>query len=164
MDPTVVIGAGPYGLSIAAHLNAARVPTRVFGRPMEFWRTMPAGMYLRSAWSASSLSAPDHAYSLDHFLNATGQQRQQPISLRFFVGYGLWFQRHAVPDVDPTLVRSLSADGHRFRVDLSDGRSLTASRVIAVATIADAITAHEILIDSAACQLSLEILQPQISE
>jgi len=135
MDPTVVIGAGPYGLSIAAHLNAARVPTRVFGRPMEFWRTMPAGMYLRSAWSASSLSAPDHAYSLDHFLNATGQQRQQPISLRFFVDYGLWFQRHAVPDVDPTLVRSLSADGHRFRVDLSDGRSLTASRVIAAVGI-----------------------------
>ena len=130
MQPTVVIGAGPYGLSIAAHLLGARLPTETFGEPMAFWQGMPAGMYLRSAWSASSLSAPGHACDLDSFLNATGRRQQQPIPLRFFVDYGLWFQRHAVPNVDPTLVKSLAADGTEFSIELDDGRTVRASRVI----------------------------------
>src|SRR5438067_4187029 len=130
MQPTVVIGAGPYGLSIAAHLLGARLPTETFGEPMAFWQGMPAGMYLRSAWSASSLSAPDRACDLDSFLRATGRQQQQPMPLRFFVDYGLWFQRHAVPNVEPTLVKALAADGAEFSIELDDGRTVRASRVI----------------------------------
>src|SRR2546422_1575778 len=130
MQLTVVIGAGPYGLSIAAHLLGARLPTETFGEPMAFWRGMPAGMYLRSAWSASSLSAPDRACNLDSFLVATGRRQQQPIPLRFFVDYGLWFQRQAVPNVDPTLVKSLAPDGAHFSIELDDGRTVRASRVI----------------------------------
>src|SRR5207302_7118759 len=99
-QPTVVIGAGPYGLSVAAHLLAARIPTLIFGEPMAFWQGMPAGMFLRSAWSASSLSAPDRAYNLDSFLLATGRRQEQPIPLGVIVDYGLWFQRQAVPNVD----------------------------------------------------------------
>ena len=33
-----IIGAGPYGLSAAAHLKAADgLDVRVFGEPMSFW-------------------------------------------------------------------------------------------------------------------------------
>ena len=40
----VIIGAGPYGLSAAAHLRSAGLDVRVFGRPMQFWaEKMPAG-------------------------------------------------------------------------------------------------------------------------
>src|SRR2546429_7334959 len=95
VDPTVVIGAGPYGLSVAAHLRAAGIPTLILGTPMAFWRNMPTGMFLRSAPSASSLSAPDHRYNLDSFLIATGRELQEPIPLPLFVDYGLWLQRHA---------------------------------------------------------------------
>ncbi len=42
--PTVVIGSGPYGLSVAAHMRAAGIPTLTFGRPMEYWERMPRGM------------------------------------------------------------------------------------------------------------------------
>jgi len=130
VDPTVVIGAGPYGLSIAAHLRAAGIPTLIFGTPMAFWQGMPSGMYLRSARSASSLSAPNHGYNMESFLITTGQELQEPIPLPLFVDYGLWFQRHAVPDVDPTMVASLEADGRRFRLALNDGRTVSAGRVI----------------------------------
>ena len=129
-EPTVVIGAGPYGLSIAAHLAGAGVPTRVFGKPMAFWRGMPSDMHLRSAWSASSLSAPQHAYNLDRFLAATGRRAQLPIRLPFFVDYGLWFQRQAVAEVDPAIAQSVASDGHHFRVGLDDGRTIRAARVI----------------------------------
>ena len=47
--PAVVIGAGPYGLSVAAHLRARGVPVRVFGEVMSSWRLhMPRGMCLKS--------------------------------------------------------------------------------------------------------------------
>jgi len=54
-DTTVIIGAGPYGLSVAAHLRSHNKPVQVFGKPMDFWQKMPAKMYLKSFWSAASL-------------------------------------------------------------------------------------------------------------
>ena len=45
----VIVGAGPYGLSMAAHLAAANLDVRVFGQPMKTWNEgMPAGMKLKS--------------------------------------------------------------------------------------------------------------------
>ena len=134
-NSTVVIGAGPYGLSIAAHLKAAGLPTSVFGKPMEFWQSMPQGMKLRSAWSASSLSAPEGAYNLDSYQEAINGEQQLPIPLPFFVDYGRWFQRHLVPDVDPTYVQSLTPTRTGFRVGLSDGRTVEADRVVVAAGI-----------------------------
>ncbi|MGZ3689772.1 MAG: NAD(P)/FAD-dependent oxidoreductase, partial [Bdellovibrionota bacterium] len=56
---TVIVGAGPYGLSIAAHLKAARIPFKILGTPLESWRNfMPEGMFLRSEPFASSLWDP----------------------------------------------------------------------------------------------------------
>ena len=60
-----VVGAGPFGLSVAAHLGQ-RLRVRVFGAPMETWRTrMPPQMLLRSAWEESSISAPDDVGTID---------------------------------------------------------------------------------------------------
>ena len=58
-ESVTIIGAGPYGLSAAAHLRAAGVSTQSFGRTMEYWREhMPDGMMLRSIVEASHISAP----------------------------------------------------------------------------------------------------------
>ena len=64
-----VIGAGPYGLSAAAHLRTVKgLEVRLFGEPMSFWdRHMPAGMLLRSPWEASHISDPDGAFTLDAY-------------------------------------------------------------------------------------------------
>jgi cation diffusion facilitator CzcD-associated flavoprotein CzcO len=54
-----IIGAGPYGLSLAAHLRARGVNFRIFGKPMDTWNAhMPKGMTLKSEGFASSLSSP----------------------------------------------------------------------------------------------------------
>ena len=59
MIETAIIGAGPYGLSIAAHLRHAGVPSRIFGRPMDTWVShMPKGMMLKSDGFASDLYDP----------------------------------------------------------------------------------------------------------
>ncbi len=66
---TAVIGAGPYGLSVAAHLHGRGADFRVFGRPLDTWRTaMPQGMYLKSDGFASNLSAPEPGSTLADYL------------------------------------------------------------------------------------------------
>src|ERR1700760_1616078 len=68
-----IIGAGPYGLSIAAHLRAAGVDFRIFGKPMGFWRDhMPDGMHLKSEGFASSLSEPSGKFTLGAFCKERG--------------------------------------------------------------------------------------------
>ena len=65
MVDTAIIGAGPYGLSLAAHLAAAGREFRIFGSPLLSWRAhMPKGMQLKSDGFASNISSPDHASTL----------------------------------------------------------------------------------------------------
>jgi cation diffusion facilitator CzcD-associated flavoprotein CzcO len=35
----VIIGAGPYGLSIAAHMRERGIEFRIFGSPLRAWRS-----------------------------------------------------------------------------------------------------------------------------
>lgn len=135
-DITAVIGAGPYGLSIAAHLQARGIPTHIFGKTMEFWQSMPPSMYLKSSWSALSISDPEGKYSLNHFSKSTGQQKQEPVPLQTFLNYGKWFQQHVVPDVDQSYVKSLTCTRKTFHLDLDDGRSFDVKRVVVATGIA----------------------------
>jgi len=127
-----IVGAGPYGLAAAAHLRRLKgLSVSVFGEPMRFWRTaMPAGMLLRSAWSASHIAAPHGSLTLDAYKVSSGTHLAAPISLERFISYGLWYQRAAVPDVDPTNVSSIEPRAGKFQLRLEDGRDFLASRVI----------------------------------
>jgi hypothetical protein len=125
-----VIGAGPYGLSIAAHLRKRRISTRVFGMPMESWRFMPKRMCLKSVWSASSLADPDFAFTLDRFHESAQIAVDRPIPLTFFLDYAKWFQEQAVPELENTCVSRLSHVDGRFQLGLTDGRMLEADTVV----------------------------------
>jgi len=127
----VVVGAGPYGLSVAAHLRHAGIAARVFGEPMSFWRNnMPRGMLLRSPWRATHLSDPDGALSLDTYAAAHGVDPNERLPLDRFVAYGEWFQQNAVADIDRRTVRRIDAARDGFRLTLDDGETLDAERVI----------------------------------
>ena len=135
-DTTVVVGAGPYGLSVAAHLKARGIPMLIFGKPMEFWQNMPSKMYLKSSWSALSISDPDGKYSLNRYSKHFGIPWQEPVPLQVFLDYGQWFQKQAVPDIDPTYVKFLTRDGEGFHLDLADGRSVKAKKVVVATGVA----------------------------
>ncbi len=73
-----IIGAGPYGLSLAAHLAAANVSVRVFGQPMQFWRTnMPEGMVLKSEGFASNLMGSGRCPNTEGLLRRPGPAIQR---------------------------------------------------------------------------------------
>ncbi|MET8556057.1 FAD-dependent oxidoreductase [Streptomyces sp. NPDC004959] len=137
MYDLVVVGAGPYGLSIAAHAAAAGLRLRVFGRPMASWRDhMPPGMFLKSEPWASHLSDPAGRFGLDTYCAGEGIDARHgtPVPVPVFAAYGLWFARRAVPcGVDERLIsRVQPLSGGGFRVTTEDGEVLF-SRTVALA-------------------------------
>src|SRR3954452_14432855 len=132
-----IVGAGPYGLSAAAHLRAANVETRVFGEAMEFWsKQMPEGMLVRSVWEASHISDPRRALTLDAYVKERGLKLRRPMPLSDFIQYGRWFQQQVVPDLDPRRVATIEPAPGGFRVVLDDGETLRAQRVVVATGIA----------------------------
>ncbi len=132
--PAVVIGAGPYGLSVAAHLRGRGIPVRVFGEVMSSWRQhMPAGMNLKSTPDASNLSAPAPGYGLADFSRASGKQPltgHQVVPIELFSSYGEWFQRQLLPDVEAEEVRHLDQARGRFHLTLGSGEEIETPTVV----------------------------------
>ena len=73
MLETAIIGAGPYGLSIAAHFRSRGIPFRIFGRLMDSWLAhMPKGMCLKSDGFASNIYDPEDDFTLQRFCAQQG--------------------------------------------------------------------------------------------
>ncbi|MEU2440982.1 NAD(P)-binding domain-containing protein [Streptomyces rubradiris] len=135
MYDLLVVGAGPYGLSIAAHAAAAGLRVRVFGRPMAFWRDhMPRGMLLTSPPWASDLSDPEGRWRLDVFRAFRGLTAGDagPVPLEVFTEYGMWFARNAVPGTDERTVTRVAPRAGGFEAVTEDGETFTA-RTVALA-------------------------------
>jgi thioredoxin reductase len=129
-----IIGAGPYGLSLAAHLGAQGTPFRIFGVPMHSWRyRMPAGMHLKSDGFASDLYDPDSALTLAQYCKQHALPYQDvglPVPLEMFTAYGMEFQRRFVPQVEETEISSLTPVSDGFLLATADGATLTARKVV----------------------------------
>ncbi|MER5259025.1 MULTISPECIES: FAD-dependent oxidoreductase [unclassified Streptomyces] len=139
IHPVAVIGAGPFGLSTAAHLRARGIPVRVFGDPMVSWRAhMPAGMLLKSTPVASNIDAPQRGHDLVDYCDAAGIRRlvtdEDIIPIETFVAYGEWFKEKLVPDLEQVRVVSVDRGGTAgFDLKLDSGEQFTA-RAVVVAT------------------------------
>jgi thioredoxin reductase len=131
---TAIIGAGPYGLSIAAHLRAARLPFQLFGTPLESWRSfMPEGMILKSERFASNLWDPQRRYTFQRYCEAHGHPYQavgNPLSLAQFLDYAEWFRRNAAVEPLEVKVVRIRHTGDTFLLDFADGAQWTSRRVI----------------------------------
>jgi thioredoxin reductase len=129
-----IIGAGPYGLSIGAHLRKAGVSVRQFGLPMQLWRAfMPEGMFLKSQGFASNLSAPDGTHTLEAFCQATGRPYASyglPVPLDTFVAYGQWFRSELVPDIEEVLVTDVARCDGGFELTLANSEQVRARKVV----------------------------------
>ncbi len=129
-----VVGAGPYGLSIGAHLQARGISSRVFGPPMEVWRRrMPKGMLLKSDGFASNLSDPASRFTLKNFCQERGtayDDTRVPVAIDTFIEYALAFQKELVPQLETKQVARLDRTGATYAIQLEDGETVTARRVV----------------------------------
>ncbi|MFY9936673.1 MAG: FAD-dependent oxidoreductase, partial [Silvibacterium sp.] len=130
----VVIGAGPYGLSIAAHLAQTSMSFRIFGTPMKIWRDhMPRGMLLKSEGFASSLYDPGSIFTLRRYCEENRLPYADigsPVPLETFVAYGIEFRSRFVPKLEETQVTSVRPIDGGFELATADGQIVKARRVV----------------------------------
>jgi cation diffusion facilitator CzcD-associated flavoprotein CzcO len=129
-----VIGAGPYGVAVAAHLRYAGIETRAFGAPMRRWfEQMPLTNFLKSEGCASSLPDPSGLLTLPAFCHEQHLAYSgygDPLSRDTFAKYGIAFQRRLVPHVENVQVTAVKQATEGFEVTLATGESLRASAVV----------------------------------
>ncbi|MGR9074135.1 MAG: NAD(P)-binding domain-containing protein [Gammaproteobacteria bacterium] len=133
----LIIGAGPFGLAMAAHAGQLGIDRRIVGRPMEFWRAnMPVGMYLRSPcnWHLDTQNLD----TIERFLQIRdlAPADADPLSLRLYLDYARWFQERKKIDVTPSYVRRLDrirGVDCRFQATLDNGEIIWAHKVVVAA-------------------------------
>jgi len=129
-----IIGAGPYGLSVAAHLRGLGVPFRIFGRPMDSWLAhMPKGMMLKSDGFASNIYDPKDDFTLSQFCAEQGiaySDTGLPVTRETFTQYGLAFRERMVPELEDKLVSSVERSSDGFVLELEDGEKVKTRRVV----------------------------------
>jgi cation diffusion facilitator CzcD-associated flavoprotein CzcO len=130
----LVVGAGPFGLAMAAYAKHYDIDFLMLGKPMGFWKSnMPEGMLLRSAcdWHLD----PFEVHTIERYLQANNQTAKdvEPLSLEFYLRYADWFQKQKKLEAVPRVVGRLDyvdGNGYRFEASLDDGQLILAKQVV----------------------------------
>lgn len=134
MTRVAIIGAGPYGLSLAAHFRNRGIPFRIFGRPMDSWLAhMPKGMMLKSDGFASNIYDPESRFTLRQFCAERGIEYADmgiPVKLGTFSDYGLAFRDRMVPELEDKTVVAIERSADGFQLRLEDGEEFKVERVV----------------------------------
>lgn len=133
----LVIGAGPYAYSAAAHARDRGISTRIVGRPMAFWRDqMPADMFLRSGpdWHLDARGEDTFAaFFEDRGLDPADHD---PIPIGVFLDHTDWFADRKRLPVEQRMVAGLTRGDGDFTARMADGDTITAAKVLAAPGIA----------------------------
>jgi thioredoxin reductase len=134
-----IIGAGPYGLSLAAHLGVGKLSYRIFGTPMSSWHNhMLTRTWLKSDGFASSLYDPDSAFTLDRYCQEQSLPYADvglPVPIETFVAYGLEFQKRFVAHLEETEVTGVTRIPDGFELATQTGEIVRSKRVVVAAGI-----------------------------
>lgn len=131
MVDLIIIGAGPYGISLAAHAAASHLSYVLLGEPMHFWKEqMPQSMFIRTNPRYISLSDKDVAFTIERFSSETGATLESPFPRPAFVDYALWFAQQTRVSFTPELAAQLDHSSAGFHVTTNEGKLYEAKRVI----------------------------------
>lgn len=134
-----IIGAGPYGLSLAAHLSVGKPSYRIFGTPMSSWRNhMLNRTWLKSDGFASNLYDPNSTFTLAHYCREQSLPYAAvglPVPIETFAAYGLEFQKRFVDQLEETEVTTFARIPGGFELTTQAGEVVRSKRVVVAAGI-----------------------------
>ena len=134
-----IIGAGPYGLSLASYLREHNSDFQIFGEPMQFWRDhMPKGMHLKSDGFASNLYDPGGVYTLRRYCQEQEigyNDTMRPVELDTFVKYGIAFKEQFASNLRSNQVLNVAKTSRGFSLRLDNEETVGARKVVVAAGI-----------------------------
>ena len=127
----LIIGAGPFGLALAAQAKHDQIDHLIVGKAMDFWRrNMPRGMFLRSAcdWHLDPLNID----TIESYLQTQNKTAKdvEPLSLDFYLTYADWFQKRKQIEPLPLHIERLDRIDEHFVATTSDDQLITADQVV----------------------------------
>jgi cation diffusion facilitator CzcD-associated flavoprotein CzcO len=127
----LIIGAGPFGLGMAACAQHLELDYLIVGEPMDLWKSnMPREMILRSHidWHLDPLET----HSLEHYLTTRGLSREsvEPLSRDFYLEYADWFQSQKNIKAVREQVQDLDTKDGNFVAKLGNGETIVAKNVV----------------------------------
>src|SRR6476661_3538563 len=128
----LIIGAGPFGLAMAAHAKHLGIDFIMVGKPMEFWKlNMPEGMYLRSAcdWHLD----PENEHTIERFLaiQHLTPADVEPLSRNFYLSYAEWFQKQKQITALPAYIDRLDyVDNYQYGATTHQRDVISANNVV----------------------------------
>jgi Pyridine nucleotide-disulphide oxidoreductase len=128
----LVVGAGPYGLAVAARARECGIDALIVGHPMSFWTDhMPEGMFLRSGVDWHLDASRIHTFEAFVEERALSQAELDPIPINVFLAYSTWFQTQKKLTIRDQLVSALARNDTHFVASLDDGTEICAEQVVA---------------------------------
>ncbi|MGH7884602.1 MAG: NAD(P)-binding domain-containing protein [Thermodesulfobacteriota bacterium] len=130
----LIIGAGPFGLSMAAYCKHNKIDHLVVGNSMDFWKSnMPGGVFLRSGtdWHLDPLNI--HTIKKYMKINDLKLKKSEPLSLDFYLGYVDWFVKEkGIQPINSIITKldCLTGSRRRFTVELNNGEKIQAENVL----------------------------------
>jgi cation diffusion facilitator CzcD-associated flavoprotein CzcO len=135
----VIIGAGPYGISLAAHAQDEGLKYELLGYPMDFWKNkMPPRMFIRTGLEFTGLSDPKKRFTLENYQLEKEIKLSYPMARTELVEYAFWFIHKSGIHFKEELVHSISLENQAYTVQTESGRSLYAKNVIVAVGLTNA--------------------------
>ncbi len=143
---TLIVGAGPYGISLGVALHHAGLPFTIVGKPFSLWldHTIDS-MALRSDYQSSELYSPRGELGYARFCRETTPDRgglrdsvRGRIPVPLFRKYLLWIRDRLPFPVLEDMVSDLRRKSEGFVARTGGGAHIQASRVV----LATGIEAH----------------------
>ena len=129
----LIIGAGPFGISMSAFCLQNNIPHKIVGKPMDFWKNnMPEGMKLRSSYDWHLDSAAVDTF--ERFMQVKGLNPDdfRPVPLDLYLEYADWFskQKNIVP-IESMVTRLDYEEGRsEFIAEMDNGEKVVSKNVL----------------------------------
>ncbi|RXT07215.1 NAD(P)-binding domain-containing protein [Ammoniphilus sp. CFH 90114] len=127
----VIVGAGPYGISLAAHAQASGLTYKLLGKPMGFWRhKMPPEMFIRTQVDYIGLSDPHEQYTFAQYQKEKNIELTYPVSRTAWVDYAFWFAERNQVTFTEECVRHVNYKQGRYFVITDQETSLECKHLV----------------------------------
>jgi FAD-dependent urate hydroxylase len=131
MLDVIIIGSGPFGISLAAHTVASNLSYKLFGYPMDFWKNqMPQDMFIRTPHEFVSFSDSKDELTIQQFSVETGTELVTPLPRPIFVEYANWFAKKAGIEFTPELITKVVRKNGVYEVTSESGVTHRSKNVI----------------------------------